>query len=118
MSLRFARYAPVRLRRNSSKPCSARRSRRDQCPVAARHVAAVPWRFREDRARPRTTYGECAGGAVWGGAERARREVQLSVVAVCTAMGLTGVYTQLRHWAERSRRTSVTEQPGCARAAG
>ena len=42
------------------------------------------------------------------GTERTRREVQQTVFEVRKAMGLTGVYTQLRRKAERSRKASAT----------
>ena len=42
------------------------------------------------------------------GTERTRREVQQTVFEARKAMGLTGVYTQLRRKAERSRKTAAT----------
>ena len=42
------------------------------------------------------------------GTERTRREVQQTVFDARKAMGLTGVYTQIRRKAERSRKTSAT----------
>jgi tryptophanyl-tRNA synthetase len=60
--------------------------------------------MRERRARYEANTG-LVDELIVRGTERTRREVQQTVFAARKAMGLTGVYTQIRRKAERSRKT-------------
>ena len=63
--------------------------------------------MRERRARYESDKGR-VDELIVEGTERTRREVQQTVFDVRKAMGLTGVYTQIRRKAERSRKASAT----------
>ncbi|GIE92485.1 tryptophan--tRNA ligase [Actinoplanes regularis] len=63
--------------------------------------------MRERRARYENDKGR-VDELIVDGTERTRREVQQTVFEVRKAMGLTGVYTQIRRKAERSRSASAT----------
>ncbi len=63
--------------------------------------------MRERRARYEADKGR-VDELIVEGTERTRREVQQTVFDVRKAMGLTGVYTQIRRKAERSGKASAT----------